>query len=78
MPTTKQVRYHYGRIMKLHRKLQRALYDAHDAKVIQYTGWTGVAPCEAHDETRSRIKATCEKQLAVAMSNEILNTNYKY
>lgn len=72
MPTAKQVRFHFGRISKLHHKLQRALNDAHNAKVISYDGrFTEEAPCWAHYECWLRVKKTTEKQLAQAMRDEI-------
>jgi hypothetical protein len=72
MPTPKQVRYHYGRVMRAHDKLDAALRAAHFAGVIQYTGWEGVAPCQSHYETEERIKITTQKALAYAMHREIL------
>lgn len=76
MPTPKQVRYHYNRVMKLNHKLARALIDAHNADVIQYEGYDMVSPCQANSECRERIKKTCEKQLAQAMHDEIRKGNW--
>jgi hypothetical protein len=72
MPTPKQVRYHYGRIMRAWDRLDEALRHAHIRDVIVYSGWDGVAPCQSHMETEERIKKTCEKQLAKAMHSEIV------
>lgn len=70
MPTPKQVRYHYARMVKLRWKLQQALTDAHNADVIAYDD-SKDSPCEALSECWARIKRTTEKQLAQAMREEI-------
>lgn len=72
MPSPKQVRYHYGRVIRLHDRLHNALIDAHNAGIIEYSGWDGVAPCQSHSETEKRIVATTQKALACAMRREIL------
>lgn len=72
MPSPKQVRYHYGRIMRLHERLDEALRRADRANVIEFSGWDGVAPCQSHMVTKERIKATTQKSLAYAMHREIL------
>lgn len=70
-PTPKQVRYHYGKIMSLHRKLAHALNRAHAAKVLVYTSYQEESPCSTHYQTDDRIDKTCEKALANAMRQEI-------
>jgi hypothetical protein len=73
MPTPKQVRYHYKRMMYRWRQLQNALNDAHNASVIKYPdgAYRDEAPCASHWVTRDKIDATTEKNLANAMRSEI-------
>lgn len=76
MPTPRQVRFHYGKIMRLHHRLANALTEAHSAGVIKYdddlpNSYTELAPCWAHWECHKRIISTTEKALAQAMRQEI-------
>lgn len=74
MPTPKQVRFHYARVVKAHDALQAALNDAHRAGVIDYPDdkFSDEAPCKTHWQTWGRNVATTERQLANAMRTEIL------
>lgn len=76
MPTPKQVRFHYLKMWKLHRKLALAMNAAHHANVIQYKDFTAESPCSTHCATEDRIDSTTEKQLAQAMKEEILKGQY--
>lgn len=73
MPTPKQVRFHYGKVMKLYRKLESALNDAHNADVIEYPSdkFADEAPCYLVYKLQDRIRKTTEKALAQAMRSEI-------
>lgn len=72
MPTSKQVRYHYGRIFKLQQKLARALSEARNAEVIFYKDYQSESPCNTNDFTLDRIRSTCNDQLAKATHKEIV------
>lgn len=73
MPTPKQVRYHYRRLRRAWYQLQKALDDAHNAEVIEYEeAYSVAAPCSTNFETKKRIEATTEKQLAKAFREEVL------
>ncbi len=73
MPTPKQVRFHFKRIMNLQSKLGRALREAYFAKVIVHVDDPTGSPCDSNYLTRKKIMDTCKTQLADAMANEILN-----
>jgi len=79
MPTPKQVREHFGNVMKAFEKLERALGRAHSAKVIDYPSgeYAAQAPCKSLYECHERIIATTEAQLAKAMREEIEIQNSK-
>lgn len=72
MPTPKMVRYHYRRLRRAWYQLQKALDDAHNADVIKYEKYQEQSPCQTNWETKTRINATTEKQLAEAFRDEIL------
>lgn len=72
VPTSKQVRFHYGRIKRLRYKLQQALNAAHDAKVIEYKDYNTESPCKTLYETDTRIELTTKDNRALAMHNEIM------
>lgn len=72
MPTPKQVRYHYKRVMSAWYRLYAALRDAHNADVIIYEGYEGVAPCETNNQTRERFRTSTKEQLATAMHEELM------
>lgn len=78
MPTPKQVRFHFAKIARLRWRLQWALNEAHEAKVIVYEDYTDQSPCSTLSETWERIKATTEKQLAQAMRDEIKKADAGY
>lgn len=71
MPTPRQVRFHYGKITKLVRKLSWALTDAHNHDVIKYEKFAEESPCKCLWDMEQRIEATTEKALASAMREEI-------
>lgn len=72
MPTAKQVRHHYKKIMRAWYRLDQALRDAHNANIIEYEGYDGVAPCQSHGYTKDRVKKTTQKAIVEAFHREII------
>lgn len=74
MPTPKQVRFHYKKIMFHQEKLRAALNDAHDAGVIEYDSklYAEQSPCKTNFQTYDRIKLTTESTRAQAIHEEIM------
>ena len=70
MPTPKQVRYHYKRVMKLRSKLEAAMYQAN--KHIFETPNYETSPFKSLYELETRIKEASIKARAEAMHDEIL------
>lgn len=73
MPTIKQTRESYAKLVRARRIFQRALNEAHHHEVIEYPAGTfrENAPCAAFDECWARVIKTTEKQLASAMREEL-------
>jgi len=69
MPTPKQVRYHYKRVMRCRAKLERAMYEAN--KYIFETPNYETSPFKSLYELGTRIRDTTIKALASAMHDEI-------
>lgn len=82
MPTSKQVRYHYGRCRKKFDSLLDALNSAHQANVIDYEvaktpdgTWRQKheSVCDKVWEALRNFDKATERQLATAMRTEIQN-----
>lgn len=72
MPTAKQTKALYARLVRARRVFQRALDDAHHLELIQYSGpYSELAPCHSFRECWARVVKTTEKQLASAMREEL-------
>ena len=71
MPTPKQVRYHFSKVDKLISKLENAMWQAQDAKVIVYKDAATQSPGNSLSECYSRFIDATKDQLAQAMREEI-------
>lgn len=72
MPTVKQTKEAYAKLVRARRVFQKALDDAHHHEVIQYSGpYSENAPCSSFHECWVRVIKTTEKQLASAMREEL-------
>ena len=78
MATPKQTRRVLRKIYYHMDKLQDALNEAHNMKVIDYpdedNSYTKYAPCAAASECRDRISKTTLKSRADAFRSEIMST----
>lgn len=73
MPTPKQTREAYRKIIIYTRKLHAALCDAHRKGIIEYSDgkYQEEGPCYSLSQVRDRIDMTTEKALLNAIRTEI-------
>lgn len=71
MPTPKQVKYHYKRLLSLRSKLSETITDAKTANVIVYANWEE-SPYQALEKVREALLKTTEKARAQAIHDECL------